>query len=282
MKLHRLAAFVDGTDGGNPAGVVLCDAFPADAGMLAIATDVGYSETAFVRRDADGWRVRYFAPAAEVSFCGHATIAAAALLGRLFGDRRVQFKLNDAVIDVVADIGEAGAWSASFLSPPAAAGPADDAVVDALRQAFSLSPEDLDPALPIRIASAGARHLVVGLATRERLAAMAYPFDPVRDTMTQAGLTTISLVVHETPQRYHARNPFAFGGVYEDPATGAAAAAFGGYLRSLGRTKPARIEILQGHDMGVPCRLEVDLGASLAPAVRVGGRTRDLADPVDL
>jgi predicted PhzF superfamily epimerase YddE/YHI9 len=60
-------------------------------------------------------------------------------------------------------------------------------------------------------------------------------------------------VLGETNLPFHARNPFPPGGVIQDPATGAAAAAFGGYLRSLGLVDtPARTTILQGFDMGRP------------------------------
>jgi len=78
----RYAAFTDGGRGGNPAGVVLDARALNDAEMLAIASDVGYSETAFVL-PIDGTpaiRVRYFSPLAEVAFCGHATVAAAVAL----------------------------------------------------------------------------------------------------------------------------------------------------------------------------------------------------------
>ncbi|MEJ1976900.1 MAG: PhzF family phenazine biosynthesis protein [Acetobacteraceae bacterium] len=55
----------------------------------------------------------------------------------------------------------------------------------------------------------------------------------------------------ETPRRFQVRNPFASGGVYEDPATGAAAAAFAGYLRAIGWPHGGSIEIVQGEDMGM-------------------------------
>ena len=77
----RYAAFTDDPAGGNPAGVVL-DAEGLDAAaMLAIAADVGYSETAFLRPRGGGeYDVRYFSPLAEVPFCGHATIASGVAL----------------------------------------------------------------------------------------------------------------------------------------------------------------------------------------------------------
>jgi PhzF family phenazine biosynthesis protein len=80
MEVQRIAAFSQGTTGGNPAGVVLCEVLPPADRMLAIAAEVGYSETVFAAPSEDGWRVRYFAPEIEVPFCGHATIALGAAL----------------------------------------------------------------------------------------------------------------------------------------------------------------------------------------------------------
>jgi PhzF family phenazine biosynthesis protein len=77
MEVLRLAAFSAGGFGGNPAGVVLCDELPAAAAMQAVAAEVGFSETVFAAPQDGGWRVRYFAPRAEIPFCGHATIALA-------------------------------------------------------------------------------------------------------------------------------------------------------------------------------------------------------------
>ena len=70
--------------GGNPAGVWIGEALPADDEMQRIAAEVGYSETAFLAPDGSGatgrFRVRYFSPLAEVPFCGHATIASGVAL----------------------------------------------------------------------------------------------------------------------------------------------------------------------------------------------------------
>jgi PhzF family phenazine biosynthesis protein len=78
-------------------------------------------------------------------------------------------------------------------------------------------------------------------------------------------------VWREDATTFHARNPFPVGGVVEDPATGAAAAGFGAYLRELGAvTPPARLTIHQGDDMGRPSLLHVDVDP--APAgIRVTG-----------
>src|SRR3954452_15977841 len=84
MEVLRYAAFTGDPSGGNPAGVVLDASGMSDDEMLAVAAEVGYSETAFLAPGDGGsdYRVRYFSPLAEIPFCGHATIAAAVALGR--------------------------------------------------------------------------------------------------------------------------------------------------------------------------------------------------------
>lgn len=130
---------------------------------------------------------------------------------------------------------------------------------------------DLDPALQPRIAYAGARHLVLGAGTRARLADLSYDFDRLEALMRRLDLTTVQLVYREAPALFHVRNPFPVGGVVEDPATGAAAAAFGAYARERGLAPAdAVLTLRQGEDMGRPGVLTVELRAG-DPRVRVGG-----------
>jgi PhzF family phenazine biosynthesis protein len=125
--------------------------------------------------------------------------------------------------------------------------------------------EQLDPALPPRVGFAGVNHLILAVDTRERLAALDYDFDRLGALMGVRDWTTLQIVWRENDTRFHARDPFPPGGAVEDPATGAAAAALGAYLRELGLIAPsATITILQGEDMGRPGRLLVDVHAERA------------------
>ena len=95
-------------------------------------------------------------------------------------------------------------------------------------------------------------------ATRGRLAALDYDFDALRAFMLERDLTTVQLVFREAPATFSVRDPFPVGGVVEDPATGAAAAAFGAYLRALGLVDPpATVTLHQGDDLGRPSVLTV-------------------------
>lgn len=130
---------------------------------------------------------------------------------------------------------------------------------------------ELDPALPSRIAFAGVRHLILAAATRERLADLDYDFDRLLRLMQRLDLTTVQLVWRESATVFHVRDPFPVGGVVEDAATGAAAAAFGAYARELGLVPAAaHLTLHQGHDMGRPSLLEVDLRTG-EPRVSVTG-----------
>ena len=275
MHVQRIAAFSQGTTGGNPAGVVLCDALPPAERMLAVAAEVGYSETVFAALDGDGFRVRYFAPEIEVPFCGHATIALGAALALAHGDGTFTLQLNDSRITVTGWRNNP-ALMAALQSPPTRSAPAPRELVEAALDLFALTAADLDPRLPPAIAEAGARHLVVALTSRQKLAAMRYELEQGRRFMTAAGLITISLVHAETNTRFHARNPFAAGGVYEDPATGAVAAALAGYLRDHGWPHDGAIDIVQGEDMGVPSRLRAEITPESGASIRVSGAARQM------
>ena len=75
--LYLVDSFTDQPFRGNPAGVCICAAFPAEETMQAIAKELGFSETAFVVRMGEEYRIRFFSPKMEIPLCGHATLAAA-------------------------------------------------------------------------------------------------------------------------------------------------------------------------------------------------------------
>lgn len=273
-EILRIAAFSQGSTGGNPAGVVIADHLPDAAAMQRIAADVGYSETAFAAPEAGGWRVRYFAPEAEVAFCGHATIALGAALAMTIGDGAYALKLNNADISVEGWRQGEGGYAAALQSPPTRSASAPPELVAEIMALFGYAASDLDPAIPPALIHGGADHFVLALKARNALAGMAYPFEAVRDLMRSHGWATILLVQAQTAQRFHARNAFASGGVYEDPATGAAAAAFAGYLRDLGWPHGGAIDIVQGEDMGMGSHIHAEIGQVPGSSIRVSGTAR--------
>ncbi|GAA2093929.1 PhzF family phenazine biosynthesis isomerase [Kitasatospora saccharophila] len=268
------AAFTADPAGGNPAGVVLDATGLTDAQQLATAARLGYSETAFLTADPDRPRthaVRYFSPLAEVSFCGHATIAAAVALGERHGPGEFHFATPAGPVPVEVTRDADGGHLATLTSVPATVEDADPQDVAEALAALRWRPAELDDRLPPRIAYAGARHLVLAAGSRARLAELDYDFDALAALMRRLDLTTLQLVWEQDATTYHVRDPFPVGGVVEDPATGAAAAAFGGYLRELRGLTTARLTLHQGEDLGRPGVLTVDLTEG-EERVRVTGR----------
>ena len=273
MNVQKIAAFSDGDTGGNPAGVLIAEQHPSEAEMRQIAADVGFSETAFAAPLQDAFRVRYFSPESEVPFCGHATIALGAALAMSKGDGIFKLVLNDAEITVEGRQ-QGGQISAALQSPPTHSAAAPPQLVTDILTLFGYTPDDLDPKLPPACANGGADHMILGLKTRAALAAMQYDLAAGRDLMNREALVTITLAYAETPQRFHTRNPFASGGVYEDPATGAATAALGGYLRDISWPHGGVIDVVQGEDMGMRSLLRAEISPVPNSSIRISGTAR--------
>lgn len=277
MNIIKISAFSDGNSGGNPAGVALLDEMPSAAQMQKIAADVGFSETAFATRlnDMENWRVRYFSPESEVPFCGHATIALGAALANAHGDGRYQLTLNDSTISVEGQR-KNGQFMAALQSPPTHYELINEIEIEETLALFSYDKSQLSETIsPARI-HGGADHFVLALKSRADLASMKYDLDAGRDFMRQRGLVTIMLVFAETESLFHVRNAFASGGVLEDPATGAAAAAFAGYLRDSGWRNDGKLEIIQGQDMGARSLISAEFSDQASSSVKVSGATRKL------
>ncbi|MCP4765624.1 MAG: PhzF family phenazine biosynthesis protein [Gammaproteobacteria bacterium] len=255
---------------------MITDDLPGDAEMQRIAAEVGYSETAFAMPMDNAWRVRYFSPESEVPFCGHATIALGAALARQQGDGVYTLILNEAQI-TVEGTRDGESISAALQSPPTRSEPISDALLSEVLELFGYSCDDLDAGLPPARAHGGADHLVITVNSRQALAAMHYDLNAGRELMRREGLVTILFAFAETPRRFHTRNPFASGGVYEDPATGAATAAFAGYLRDIDWPHQGEIEVVQGEDMGMRSRLWANIDDKPGGSIRVSGATRMIA-----
>lgn len=278
MNVLKIAAFSYKGEGGNPAGVVFCDQMPEVKEMLEAAKQVGYSETAFLVKHEDGWRIRYFAPEREVPFCGHATIASGAVLGERFGTGSYKLYLNQGGISVSVEKSENDVFTATLQSPETWSRDAPEEYTGKVLAAFNLERDNLAPEFPIRFAFAGAKHLILAVKDRKILASMSYQFEDVKSLMEDEDLVTISILWRESEDLFHSRNAFASGGVYEDPATGAAAAALAGYLRDINWQGKKVFTILQGEDMGMPSRLLVRYGPKTGEGVSVGGETRHISD----
>ncbi|GAA4667707.1 PhzF family phenazine biosynthesis protein [Frondihabitans cladoniiphilus] len=311
-EILRLAAFASSPTGGNPAGVVLDATGLSDAEMQRIAAEVDYPETAFLidpRVDGDERhvRIRYFSPDAEVPFCGHATIATSVVLAQGRGVGPFTLETNVGPIGVSTVLSDDGSVMASFTSVEPAVRPLASDVAARLLDLLGLSRDDLDGRYPLSEAFAGNWHPIVAVRDAALFDSFSYDGAAVHELMLASGWTGTVSVVHvgaagspvaasgvsasaaSTPGAsvssvpasaaalvvVEARNIFPVGTITEDPATGSAAAAFGGYLRALGLvTPPARVEIHQGRHVGRPSLLVVDVPA--VGGITVSGSARPI------
>lgn len=261
----RYTAFADTPGGGNPAGIVLQATRSTDAQMQATAAEIGYAETAFVTESAIGGdtrhlRLRYFSPIAELPFCGHATIATAVALAERIGAGGFVFETAAGAV-TIETTATPDAITASFTSVEPHV---EDFVGDALPRLLGLLGTDesrLDPSYPPRVSFAGNRHPIIVFSDRGEFDSFAFDPDAMRALMDEQGWQgTVTTAFPTGRAEFDTRNLFPVGAITEDPATGSAAAALGGYLRALGLVEaPTDIEITQGSHIGRPSRLLVHI-----------------------
>ena len=108
IPIVQVDAFATAVFAGNPAAVCELEAWPEDRLLQAIALENNLSETAFLVRNAEGFDLRWFTPAAEVALCGHATLAAAKVLFDLRGWRapEIRFQTRKRGVLTVAKRGD--------------------------------------------------------------------------------------------------------------------------------------------------------------------------------
>ena len=310
--------FTDRQFGGNPLAVVLDARGLSDAEMLAITREFNYSETTFVLPPERGGaaRVRIFTPGGEVPFAGHPTVGTAHVLfatGALRTDgAAATIVLEEAVGDVPVRVTLGGGGSAGGHSPapfgeatllrgvePAFAQlsvarlpverPAPEAAL--MAAALSLDPADLlggdwgpvvaSCGLPFTIVPVRSRDAVSRARVQPDAWARAYPAG-AWGRGTSEGCLVLAMDGERADVRARVFVPDL--SVPEDPATGSACAALGGFLaaRTPRLDGTLRWVVEQGIEMGRPSRLEVeaDRTGGTTTAVRVGGASVVVAEGV--
>ena len=274
---------------GNVAGVVPDATGLTDDQLARIAAELGASETAFVTPAATtdgletGYRVRYFTPSTEVDLCGHATIAAFAVLfddGAIdAGEHAIHTNAGSFTVRVT-DTGRV------WMRQDAPRVDAVDIDLDRLAAALGIDAaalRDVGADLPVAVASTGLPFLVVPVNFLERLTEA----DPDRaavealsDEFDIAGVYTFTFDTLSPSTTLHGRTFAPAVGVPEDPVTGTASGAAAGYLRTVDAfdgDPPDEFVLEQGHVLDRPGRVHVrlteptDAAADDAVRVSVGG-----------
>src|SRR5262249_48370337 len=133
VKLYHVDAFTERRFGGNPAAVCLLPEARDDRWMQDVASEMNLSETAFVRRVAEDFQLRWFTPAVEVNLCCHATLAAAPVLweiGELASNSAARFHTKSGVLTCSRKGSEI---QMDFPAKPAAPSSAPDGLILALK-----------------------------------------------------------------------------------------------------------------------------------------------------
>ncbi len=135
MRIRIVDAFTDRPFTGNPAGVMLLDAFPEDSWLQNVALEVNHAETAFAHPLPEGgeadWALRWFTPVTEVAMCGHATLATAHVLHTTGAHQGpVRFATRSGVL--VAESAQDGSVTLDFPTAPLTAVDVPGGVAEAL------------------------------------------------------------------------------------------------------------------------------------------------------
>jgi len=295
MRLHYVTAdvFTDRRFGGNQLAVILDADGLSDAQMLAVTREFNYSESTFVlppAHDGESVRVRIFTPGGEVPFAGHPTVGTAHVLtalGRLplTGDETrlvLGEKVGPVPVVVRAEAGRPVFAQLSVAQLPTEAPPAADAA--AIADVLSLDPDDLlGGDWAPSVVSCGLPFLLVGVRSSDAVRRARVHIERWERTLrgdvgSEPMVFALDAVASGDgpPADVHARVFVPGLSVPEDPATGSACAALGGFLaRRTPRDGTVRWTVAQGLEMGRPSRLEVeaDKAGGTITAVRVGGRS---------
>jgi PhzF family phenazine biosynthesis protein len=283
MQMTLVDAFTQTPGAGNRAGVVL-DAAGLDAeAMQRIAAVVGASETAFLLAPPGegAVRLRYFAPAAEVPFCGHATVATLHLLaerGLLKSPGTYRLECAAGVLDVeLESLGARG--TRAWIVTPKLPWVENPVPLETLMGLVGGTVEMVDRSLPVL---RNGHRLVVPLLRRADVWSLAPRSGALAEVLRPHGLSGVYVFTRETKEAGSVAHSRYFPpgiGVAEDPVTGYAAGPLGMYLATRGvlalpaegGTVRARIE--QGDAIGKPGRIEVEVTgrAGQPERARIGG-----------
>ena len=273
MKYFIVDAFTDQPFGGNPAGVVLLDSdtFPKEELMLQIATELRYSETAFVKRhSAQEFTIRYFTPKAEVELCGHATIASFFLQhrkGLASGQCLCHTKAGDLHI-------EAGEKVMMQMAKPRIIATIDE--TEDIYQALDV--KNYCPTMPVQIVYAGLPDLMIPLPDVATLQALQPDMQSISEITKQLEAVSFHVFAFDNDgYTAHVRDFAPLYDIPEESATGTANASLTYYLQQCGCLgNEAECAFIQGEAMGRPSvvttRIQVDGN------LFVGGRAAVVAE----
>ena len=270
IEFFYVDAFTTETFGGNPAGVIPNAENLTDEDMQKIANELNLSETAFLlpTSNADAnYKIRYFTPTKEVDFCGHATLGTAWLMATKYNwidkDDKIVFESNIGLIPVkwLMENNQLTRVSMTQVRPKVKSIDISPAVVANL---VGIHETEIDDRYPIKIANTGVPHLMVPVKTRQAIDQAEPNLNELKKMNNDFNISTTHLFTFDTNGQFdiYTRDFCPNIGIDEDPVTGAANGALGGYLyleNILAQQERHQLMIGQGHTINRPGILYVTI-----------------------
>lgn len=288
LQWRHVDVFTASPFGGNPAAVILDADGLSDEIMHRVARETNVSDTAFLGAAKEGsteFPLRWFTPAREVTLCGHATIATAHVLaeeGRLqasgHGSPTVGFRTLSGRLQATLDQ-STGMPPVIWLELPVPTLRPLSGSHGPICAALGISPDDLDPDLPV--AMTPENDLILPCRKLDTLRLLQPDFAALARIGTDRqvrGFCLATLETVEPPSTLHSRFFAPQYGIQEDPATGSVHGSLALWLWSAGKVPPSDgIHTFvgeQGDWLGRPSRLRVQLTVQdgRPEQVRVGGQ----------
>lgn len=290
--VYVVDAFTSEPLSGNPAGVVLDSAGLTEAQLQRVAAELNLSETAFplpARDPQAAFHLRWFAPAREVVFCGHATLASLRVLVEeakrirvpATGVVRTAFTCKAGLLHAELSRDEHRHLRVRFETPPAAHEPTQVSIE--LLTALGLIPEVLEPSVQARATKptkTNERLLLLCVRDHETLARLKPDFRALLEEGKAAGVDGVVVFALAPAPGVDAavRAFFPAFGIDEDPVTGMAAGQLALLLQDVRpELLPRTMAFTQGAELGRPGRVEIELRPLVTPGeVRawIGGDTQ--------
>lgn len=296
LPFWTLDVFTDRVFGGNPLGVFPDATHLSTELMQRVAREMSLSETVFLGPpEADGHaRVRIFTPGVELPFAGHPTVGAAFFLaGRVEdapgeGVRTLVLEENVGPVPVEVRFRDGRPVSARFTTAVLPEHRPSPWTPEELAAMVGLAPEDVGgDGLEPEMVSCGVPHHVIPLRSVEAVRRAVLDLTAWRRMLADSWAHHVYLVCldaegEEADVRVRMFAPGS--GVPEDPATGSAAAALGGYLAAADGREAGALSwtVEQGLELGRPSliRVEADREDGRTVAVRVGGTAVQVSEGV--
>ncbi|EYE88573.1 phenazine biosynthesis protein PhzF [Fervidicella metallireducens AeB] len=276
IVVYTVNAFAKTKFGGNPAGVVLDAGNLSERIMQNIATNLGFSETAFIQRaeNAD-FKLNFFTPNGEVDLCGHATIAAFSLMAEKKIIEKGVFKQETKAGILDIEVLKDGYILMDQTEPKFGEIIDKSEVADTLK----VKEDIFIPNLPLQVVSTGLRDIFVPIRSMRDLNEIKPDFKKIAYISKKYNVTGYHLFTLETElnSTAHCRNFAPLYDIPEESATGTSNGALSCYLYKYGlidKENAGNLIFEQGYSMNKPSEIMVSLNFENDEIknVKVGGR----------